>query len=217
MYLCLASGSTGRYHKIYRPVYSSHIRLPAPDEQTPITPAPSGPPNAAAKAYDKLFGRSKPQGPTLRLGMGDTFAPNLLARTYRMTSGNPGKVGKEDWRLPDRDILVPKDRFYHNTDKESSTFHQWLCANAKDGPGEDPSGNTAMDYDNVAQFFIANKYNAMVPGKHDFYFGPERLRDLARLLADNNVHMLGPTWRFRRPKRQMRSTYIRVFPIAMPA
>jgi 2',3'-cyclic-nucleotide 2'-phosphodiesterase (5'-nucleotidase family) len=42
-----------------------------------------------------------------------------------------------------------------------------------------------FDRDNVAQYFIDELYDAIVPGKHDFYFGPERLRELANLLENN--------------------------------
>jgi len=165
-----------------------------PDEQTPATDPVSGPPNQAARAYSKLFASSNPEGPVLRLGMGDNFAPNLFARVYRMPPASVGKEekkqGKDNWCHPDDpDILVPKDRFYLDTKPGSPTFQQWVCMNAP--PGENPAGNTEINYDNVAQFFIANKYNALVPGKHDFYFGPEWLRDVARLLAKYKVHMLG--------------------------
>src|SRR5260370_35038985 len=37
--------------------------------------------------------------------------------------------------------------------------------------------------DNVGCFLVREKYTAVVPGKHDFYFGPERLRELVRFLA----------------------------------
>jgi hypothetical protein len=183
-----AQDVTTRYAIQYTGRTLGYARVP--DVQTVNTPPPHGAPASraksyAAESYATLFARSNTDGPTLRLGMGDNFAPNLLARTYRVPSG------KALGRWCPADVLVPKDRFYFDTKPGSPTFHQWLCADADKGPGEDPGGNTAIDYDNVAQFFIAAKYNALVPGKHDFYFGAERLRDLARLLADNNVHMLG--------------------------
>ena len=158
-----------------------------PDLQT-VNTAPAGDASKAADAYKELFSKAKPEGPMLRLGMGDNFAPNLFARVFRMPATSvekKGGKGEENWCHPDDpDILVPKDRFFFD-----SKTKKWWCANT--GPDQDANGKTTMDYDNVAQFFIANKYNALVPGKHDFYFGPERLRDVARLLGTGGVHMLG--------------------------
>lgn len=45
------------------------------------------------------------------------------------------------------------------------------------------AGNGIIPSDNVACFFKLAGYLTLVPGKHDFYFGPERLRQLGRLLA----------------------------------
>src|SRR5262249_12216865 len=41
-----------------------------------------------------------------------------------------------------------------------------------------------------ASFFTSQQYDALVPGKHDFYYGPERLRQLATLLAKSGTQML---------------------------
>jgi hypothetical protein len=50
-----------------------------------------------------------------------------------------------------------------------------------------------VDADNVGCFLRLAGYDAVVPGKHDFYFGPERLREYARYLAQGAAHttMLG--------------------------
>lgn len=40
-----------------------------------------------------------------------------------------------------------------------------------------------LSYDNVACFMRLAHFAAIVPGKEDFYFGPQRLRDLERMLA----------------------------------
>ena len=41
--------------------------------------------------------------------------------------------------------------------------------------------------DNVANFFVREGYAALVPGKQDFYFGPERTRELARFMASQPI------------------------------
>jgi hypothetical protein len=55
----------------------------------------------------------------------------------------------------------------------------------------DPSG--AGFADNVGCFLRLAGYDAVVPGKHDFYFGPERLREYARYLKQGPAQttMLG--------------------------
>jgi hypothetical protein len=123
--------------------------------------------NPVAERYKNLFDELAKgiDGPVLRLGMGDNFAPDLFARTFGAKIGLP------------RD---PKDR-------SEWDGHAWVVARPTPAM---KAGVSSMPFDNVAQFFIDTHYNALVPGKHDFYFGPERLRDLARLLAADNVHML---------------------------
>ena len=50
-----------------------------------------------------------------------------------------------------------------------------------------------VDADNVGCFLRLAGYDAVVPGKHDFYFGPQRLREYAQYLAQGPAHttMLG--------------------------
>ncbi len=146
-----------------------------PDVQTFTPPAAAAKNSPAAIAYGELF--AKQGSYTLRLGMGDNFAPSLKARTI----ANPQKAGA--FCPVDPDILVPKDRFYYSTQSKD-----WFCADQ--GPGQDPAGNNEIPADNVAQFFIENHYNALVPGIEDFYSGPEWLRSVAHLLGQNGVHML---------------------------
>lgn len=154
-----------------------------PDVQT-LNPSHTGMNSKAADEYSKLFSAA---GPMLRLGMGDNFAPNLLGRVYQMPDAQAqNKEERDNWCHPgDPNILVPKDRFFFDPGTR-----QWVCANDPK-INQNNLGKTEMEYDNVAEFFTGNHYNALVPGKHDFYFGPEWLRDAARLLARGKVHMLG--------------------------
>jgi len=57
---------------------------------------------------------------------------------------------------------------------------------------DDQNGVPGSFSDNVAQFFVSAKYDAIIPGKHDFYFGAEYLRQIAHFLEtqENPVHML---------------------------
>jgi hypothetical protein len=47
-------------------------------------------------------------------------------------------------------------------------------------------GNGRIPTDNVACFLSRAGYTAIVPGKQDFHFGPERLRQIARFLASRD-------------------------------
>jgi hypothetical protein len=138
-------------------------------------------PSAVAQQYIDLFKESPPDA--LRLGMGDNFAPNLFSRTFQLKGG--AVYYPEDPCAP-AVRRVPKDRFYYEGDK-------WRPVDSYASEVPTMSQRPTFMYDNVAQFFIDQKYDALVPGEHDFYFGPERLRELAHLLHDNDhpVHMLG--------------------------
>ena len=58
------------------------------------------------------------------------------------------------------------------------------------------AGAGTAGFDNVACFFRLAGFDAVIPGREDFRFGPERLRELARYLASEApggtpVQMLG--------------------------
>lgn len=111
------------------------------------------------------------------VGMGDNFAPELFARVFKDTPDESRRYKDGyiwDW--------VQK-KWVKNED----------CNEKKKGCHEDvikaiPRGEGRIPMDNVGCFLARAKYDAIVPGKHDFYFGPERLRYLARFLAS-----IGPT------------------------
>src|SRR5258708_23015799 len=152
-----------------------------PDVQV-LNQTPSNTPNDVAKAYISLLKAASKDAPrALRLGMGDNFAPNLFSRTFQMTTGPayPEPL-VEGQRCPTAGPAVrqPKDRFDYDPPQQ-----KWV-----------PSGTGIpgpIDYDNVAQFFVDAKYDAIVPGKEDFYYGTDTLRGLVGFLVNHNVHVLG--------------------------
>jgi hypothetical protein len=100
----------------------------------------------------------------LLLGMGDNFGVTLESRAWRNRVG-PDKA----WQLH----------------AKSRTL---------DGPNGDPNWKSPLQDaigDNVGCFFSRAGYDAIVPGKEDFYFGPERLRRIAERLANVNEKMEG--------------------------
>ncbi len=113
-----------------------------------------------------FIGAFKDSDRTLLVGTGDNFGPNYYSRILTdMTAGehaaNPEKE-LYDW---DNGAWT----FYAQTDDVVTT-------DQRKGWGTIPT-------DNVACFMSYVHYDAIVPGKEDFYYGPERLRELARLLA----------------------------------
>src|SRR5262245_54674277 len=101
------------------------------------------------------------EGHSLLIGMGNNFSPDLYARTFEPTSIGPYRESK--------------DRF--QWDRRTS---MWIRSQTN-GPSV-PNG-PIIQMDNVACFFRIARYAAIVPGKDDFWFGPARLQQIARMLA----------------------------------
>jgi hypothetical protein len=134
--------------------------------------------NAARFLHDLKSLRKSPD--SILVGSGDTFAPELYAANI-VPSPNTIPYGlravPKDWMVWDFVSNPPRWVINENASPE---------LRAKLGAGY---GWVAED--NVACFLKTARYDAIVPGKFDFYFGPERLRHLARLLASSDDHGLG--------------------------
>lgn len=144
--------------------------------------------NEEAKTFFSVL--PKERGNLVLLGMGENFSPELYSRTIT-----------EGAQKQPRDLyywdFVTNHQFYRDDEKENGKKdsgppnYEHLMAEITRGLGRIP-------VDNVACFLSHAGYTAMVPGKHDFYFGPEYVRYLARLLASpgdiasySPVQMLG--------------------------
>ncbi|HEU0046598.1 MAG TPA: hypothetical protein VFQ43_03190, partial [Nitrososphaera sp.] len=105
------------------------------------------------------------QEPTkILLGMGDNFAPNYFSRAFENGDGkHPYEKGKDVYSWNGDDWIWFEDG----------------TANTK----EALEGHETIPTDNVGCFLSKAGYAAVVPGKHDFYYGPQRLRALARFMA----------------------------------
>ena len=109
---------------------------------------------------------------TILLGMGDNFAPVLQARSFA-----PDLVTKKNAHS----TFLSKDlRTWDYLDHQG-----WLRLSSAEPKlqADLAAGNGTIPMDNVGCFLKLAGYLAVVPGKEDFYFGPERLRELARFLA----------------------------------
>jgi hypothetical protein len=105
------------------------------------------------------------------VGTGDNFAPQLEAREF-----NPA----DRKRGPDPYTIENKELYYGDGDGwvffRELNKHEALKSRVAAGIGTIPT-------DNVGCFLYEARFAAIVPGKHDFYFGAERVRQLARFMA----------------------------------
>ena len=157
---------TGRMFGYFRyPDVQRSDQTGCPNEET--TPLP-----AAVEQYRRTLRQTQGRAgmPEVLVSMGDDFAPELLARDMR----------DEGPAAPHPGELVRKDLFTADPKGEG----WWL--------DEPPPGGTlrimpedkgTVPSDNVGCFLRLMGFNAVVPGEQDFYFGPERLRQLGRFLA----------------------------------
>lgn len=136
----------------------------------------------AAKQFLTVRDKQDPSK-TVLVGTGDNFAPQLEARVFSDVPSTGGyAAGNKELYLGSNVRWVPY--------KEDTPFSDALRDQIAQGIGTIPN-------DNVACFLRRAKYTAIVPGKHDFYFGAERVRQFARFLAREGsgnyepVQMLG--------------------------
>jgi 5'-nucleotidase, C-terminal domain len=104
------------------------------------------------------------------IGMGENFSPEFFSRLMGNSSPKPGE---STW--------LGKDRFSWDS-KTQAWVRNWDDLSHK-AQKDISAGKGYIPADNVACFFSGAGFDVLVPGKHDFYFGAERVRMIARLLA----------------------------------
>lgn len=141
-----------------------------------------------------------PSSDRLLLGTGDNFGPNFGARMFTddpeshpdssatKFAGNHQEKELYNWDWSTRQWI------YYDGQRWDNNQNKWIKSS---GPWSADQGIATIPTDNVACFLSYAGYAAIVPGKHDFRYGQERLRQLARFLANINqtdfqpVEMLG--------------------------
>src|SRR5215472_2075391 len=129
----------------------------------------------------------------LLVGTGDNFAPNYGSRMFTDDPKKSSKTmfadGHHEKELYNWDWTRNEWTYYDGRHWDSNKL-EWV-------PTNEIQGEDMIPTDNVACFLSYAGYAAIVPGKHDFQYGTERLRALARLLASldqpgfSKVQMLG--------------------------
>ena len=122
----------------------------------------------AARQFLGVRDHPDPKKTTIMVGTGDNFAPELEARVF----DNPPASTNNGYPVGNKELFVGDNNHWEPYDTSNTTLKNRIAA----GLGVIPN-------DNVACFLRRAKYDAIVPGKHDFYFGAERVRAFARFLA----------------------------------
>ncbi len=113
--------------------------------------------------------QSETSAPQVLVSMGDNFAPELLARSMI------DKQSTDTRKLTEKNFFTAAENGQRWAAGPSTPLE--LLPGKNRNPGTVPS-------DNVACFLRLLGFRAVVPGEHDFYYGPERLRQVARFLAE---------------------------------
>jgi hypothetical protein len=170
---------------IYTGRFLGYARVPSLQSFTVDQKKPRCPVTSAedSEAAIKFLARRANYKNAILLGTGDNFSPELEARILDQAppqTSNQYAVGNKELYFSDGNTWF----FYKNVPPPVEKI-------INDGLGTIPT-------DNVGCFFRAAGFNAIVPGKHDFYYGAERVRALARFLTRTekedgykSVQMLG--------------------------
>jgi 2',3'-cyclic-nucleotide 2'-phosphodiesterase (5'-nucleotidase family) len=140
------------------------------------TPNSENEPSVAAREFDELMNEAR-LGRVILVGTGDNFAPEIEARQFSSSPliGGAG-CGPTNPRYP----RLEKEFFSWDGKQTKWNANECLSSDLRESLKK---GEGYIPDDNVASFLLGEGYAAIVPGKHDFYFGAERLRELAWLLA----------------------------------
>lgn len=152
---------------IYTGKLMGYFRSPSHQNRDATRGCSASDDSAAASQFEALRA-SSPKA--ILVGTGDNFAPELEARLFnkdeKSETNRPGNKELYYWSEDDKEWIYFKDLKKHPTLEATIAL-----------------GRATIPTDNVGCFLAGARFAAIVPGKHDFYFGPERLRELARFMA----------------------------------
>ena len=142
--------------------------------------------NDSEAAINFLIKRNTdPYNKAILVGTGDNFSPQLEARILDQAPPDPRRPGA--YAVGNKELYFSDGINWHYYRNLPPPVERVINA-----------GLGTISTDNVGCFLRAAGFSAIVPGKHDFYFGAERVRHLARFLARTNkeyayepVQMLG--------------------------
>ena len=144
----------------------------------------------SSDAAVEFFKLRKMNSNAILVGTGDNFAPQLEARIFGIPTPDPSPSPKKNqtpsYQIENKELYYGDDGEWVRYTNLTDSLEKRLEA----GRGTIPSEMSLFSFLRFADF------RAILPGKHDFYFGAERVRQYARLLADDKlsgkpVQMLG--------------------------
>ena len=184
------SSSAADLRILYTGKMMGYFRVPdwQPMDDRGCNSTQMAPRSAPAGDFDKLVA---PLAGSILVATGDNFAPEIEGRVFCVPpNAEPGgssyrRVGKElfFWDTSSHRWVAFDEEARKKTERAKKD-----CAAVLD----DDCGTGLIPFDNVANFFVQSGYAALIPGKHDFFFGPERLRQLARYLASTDIPPQSP-------------------------
>ncbi|HEX3250247.1 MAG TPA: hypothetical protein VHS05_12525 [Pyrinomonadaceae bacterium] len=149
-----------------------YFRVPSLQQFSQTSGCPNYNADLASKAAKQFIEVRDQQdlNKTILVGTGDNFAPELEARVFDglTSTATKYKAGNKELYLGSSNQWLD----YDDPSKAAEKLRNDIAA-----------GFGVIPNDNVACFLRRAKYAAIVPGKHDFYFGAERVREFARFLA----------------------------------
>jgi hypothetical protein len=178
-----SASKPGSVHILYTGKLFGYFRSPdsqPPDDSTHCPDGRDQRPSLAARQFTTLIGSPELQDSIL-IGMGDNFSPEIEARKFCQAPDNQYKTDKSLFNRSGKEYFVWDGSTWRTNEYVSGPKGADLDKRLQNGYG-------FVAKDNVAGFFVEQGYAAVVPGKHDFYYGAERLRELALLLASSEIH-----------------------------
>lgn len=149
-----------------------YFRVPSEQERDTSTGCPARPKELGSDEAKEFFKASGRYENAVLVGTGDNFSPQLESRAF-MAKGPAAEYTPRNKEL--YSWGVPKD----------GKTEQWVFIGEESDEMKRllAQGEGRIPRDNVGCFLAAAGFSAVVPGKHDFYYGTERLRQLARFMA----------------------------------
>jgi hypothetical protein len=150
----------------------------SPDQQSNANPQPPAAASSAADRAGHLISALCGPAKQLVVSMGNQFAPQITSRVLYPTAGVPVWFKDENvWQYldPTQQTWVPYSLNVASPGALPQQLRDDLIRSLAAGNGE-------LGFDNVAQFLRGAGFDAMVPGVDELYAGPERLREISRLL-----------------------------------
>lgn len=176
---------TARMMGYYRLPDRQPLQLKDTEPPCPAEPKKNLSPEAV-NFFEFLDNKYPQRSDILLVGTGDNFSPNYFSRAF---ANVPANSTQPEGRLAGKEFFE-----WYPGDKKNKVEQQWVRYDsdlAKKVPGLH-EGTATIGTDNVACFFSYAGYAALVPGPEDFYFGPERLRTLARFMAGIKQNLYHP-------------------------